>query len=455
MKKFFALLLVLLMSLTATSYAYALYENEMGAAPANPSARLELTAPQYASIGSTIYAEIRLRDIKLSDGAAVVAFHLYWDDSKLSPVILNNPETEHKEMDSFIVKMPNGWENIFSMKTNRRSGKQYYDLAFTTDKVEALVKEDDQFILRIPFKVKDDATGDMLFWTPHANCCLTDNNLKMYNMQGDYAVTEVRNEVTVTFETNGGSAVAPVKVVYGEKLKKPASPLRSGYVFYGWFTSQSFAELYNFDLPVTEDMTLYAGYTREKYTVSFNTRGGSNVGSQTVAFGGTAERPEDPTREGFSFAGWFADEDLSTVYDFSKPVTKELTLYAGWHKNPTPPPEVSDDISNDTSSDDISADTSSDDMSDDTSSDVSDDISDEISDDVSSEASSEDVSSVDETSPDEPSAPTSSDSGESEPGDVSGGTVGGTAVPTNLLIIAVAIMALAAVGLVISSAIKH
>ncbi len=67
-------------------------------------------------------------------------------------------------------------------------------------------------------------------------------------------------------------------------------------------------------------------------TVSFNTDGGSEVESQTVAEGALAEQPADPTKEGYTFAGWYADEELTSEYDFSTPVTAATTIYAKWEK---------------------------------------------------------------------------------------------------------------------------
>ena len=68
------------------------------------------------------------------------------------------------------------------------------------------------------------------------------------------------------------------------------------------------------------------------HTVTFNTGEGSAVDSQVVADGTKATKPADPTRDGYVFAGWYADADLKSPYDFSTSVTKDLTLYAKWVK---------------------------------------------------------------------------------------------------------------------------
>lgn len=72
------------------------------------------------------------------------------------------------------------------------------------------------------------------------------------------------------------------------------------------------------------------GTDTETYTVNFESNGGSSVSSQNVESGQKAEKPEDPTREGFTFEGWYSDEELTEAYDFDTAVTAFLTLYAKW-----------------------------------------------------------------------------------------------------------------------------
>ena len=68
------------------------------------------------------------------------------------------------------------------------------------------------------------------------------------------------------------------------------------------------------------------------FTVTFDSNGGSAVASQTVKEGEKAAKPANPTRDGYAFEGWFADEALKTAYDFNTPVTSDITLYADWDR---------------------------------------------------------------------------------------------------------------------------
>ncbi|MDR0682503.1 MAG: InlB B-repeat-containing protein [Dysgonamonadaceae bacterium] len=135
---------------------------------------------------------------------------------------------------------------------------------------------------------------------------------------------------TVTFESNGGSEVAPQTVVHNDKATEPEDPTKEGNTFAGWYSDSELTTLYDFDTPVTADITLYAKWTVNTYTVTFVSNGGSGVAPQTVVHNDKATEPEDPTKEGNTFAGWYSDSELTTAYDFDTPVTADITLYAKW-----------------------------------------------------------------------------------------------------------------------------
>ena len=75
----------------------------------------------------------------------------------------------------------------------------------------------------------------------------------------------------------------------------------------------------------------------QAHRVKFDAKGGSSVDSQTPASGSTVTKPADPTREGYTFAGWYTDEACTEAYDFSTAVTADMTLYAKWTKNAVNP----------------------------------------------------------------------------------------------------------------------
>ncbi|AWB46455.1 hypothetical protein DCC85_21305 [Paenibacillus sp. CAA11] len=149
-------------------------------------------------------------------------------------------------------------------------------------------------------------------------------------------------EYTVGFESNGGSAVATQTLKEGGKAVEPTpAPTRGGYTFGGWYTDSGQTTPYDFSTPVTADLTLYAKWTEKEYTVSFESSGGSAVASQTLKEGEKAVEPTPaPTRSGYTFGGWYTDSGLTAPYDFSTPVTANLTLYAKWTKVSEPVPST-------------------------------------------------------------------------------------------------------------------
>ena len=73
--------------------------------------------------------------------------------------------------------------------------------------------------------------------------------------------------------------------------------------------------------------------TPETHTLTLDTRGGSTIEPLSVENGKTAQKPADPTREGYTFAGWYADEACTTEWSFETPITANTTIYAKWIEN--------------------------------------------------------------------------------------------------------------------------
>lgn len=152
----------------------------------------------------------------------------------------------------------------------------------------------------------------------------------------------VPDSLTVTFDLGYGddSVYAKTIVEDGKTVERPDEPVRSGYDFVGWYTAKTGGEKFDFDSAITKDVTLYARWSARsnpqptpEYTVTFNSNEGSEVPSQKVLKGECATEPEAPTKDGFTFEGWFSDEALTKAYDFDSPVTSDITLYAKWESS--------------------------------------------------------------------------------------------------------------------------
>ena len=154
--------------------------------------------------------------------------------------------------------------------------------------------------------------------------------------QGSVHVTE---EYTVTFNAYGGFPTPDEQhVKSGEKAVLPAEPTLKGHTFAFWYLGddEQNATAYDFNTPVTENITLTAKWNINKYTVTFNSYGGTPVPpAQEVEYGLTATKPDDPTLKGYTFAFWYLgdDEQNATAYDFNTPVTENITLTAKWNIN--------------------------------------------------------------------------------------------------------------------------
>ncbi len=134
---------------------------------------------------------------------------------------------------------------------------------------------------------------------------------------------------TVTFNSNGGSAVNSQTITEGDKASKPTNPTRSGYTFAGWTLN---GNVYDFNSSVNANITLVAKWNesaKAKYTVRFDTNGGSTVSSQTVTEGSKVSRPTNPTRDGYNFGGWLLN---GSTYDFNSTVNRNITLVAKWNR---------------------------------------------------------------------------------------------------------------------------
>lgn len=189
---------------------------------------------------------------------------------------------------------------------------------------------------------------------------------------------------TIKFNSNGGTTIANAVVEKGSKVEKPTDPTKEGYTFVEW---QLGGEKYDFELEVTDNLELIAKWeenkpienkpsnnnsnsnkpgnnntgnnnssnnnkpttdpkpteptkptkptepttptepTVKKYTVTFNSNGGSSVSNQTIEEGKKASKPSDPTRSGYTFVGWTLN---GNTYDFNSEVNSNITLIAKW-----------------------------------------------------------------------------------------------------------------------------
>ena len=151
---------------------------------------------------------------------------------------------------------------------------------------------------------------------------------------------------TVTFDANGGSVTPSSVTTKDGKLESLPTPTRGGYDFLGWYTEKDGGEKVITDTVFTKDTTIYAHWQKQaaqEYTVTFDANGGTiNSGVITsYTYGVGATLPTDVTREGYTFAGWYASADFSgdPVAAIGKDAMGDKTYWAKWEEVENPEPE--------------------------------------------------------------------------------------------------------------------
>ncbi len=151
-----------------------------------------------------------------------------------------------------------------------------------------------------------------------------------------YAVWTANN-YTITFHGNGadGGSMSAQTIACDATDNLTANAFtRTGYNFAGWATTSGGAVSYADNTSYTMgagDVDLYAQWTINQYTLSFDSQGGTSVTSQTVNYGSYATEPVAPTKTGSTLLGWFTDTTYSTQWNFNgNTITGNRTLYASW-----------------------------------------------------------------------------------------------------------------------------
>ena len=154
-----------------------------------------------------------------------------------------------------------------------------------------------------------------------------DGGEKVYDFKDIYTKNEAltlypvwnTNKYTITFDTNGGSEIAPITQDYGTQIAAPANPTRKGYTFKGW----------DKEIPETmpaENITVKAQWEINQYTITFDTNGGSEIAPITQDYGTEITAPDNPTRKGYTFKGW--DKEIPETMP-----AENITVKAQWEIN--------------------------------------------------------------------------------------------------------------------------
>ena len=161
-----------------------------------------------------------------------------------------------------------------------------------------------------------------------------DGGEKVYDFKDIYTKNEAltlypvwnTNKYTITFDTNGGSEIAPITQDYGTEITVPDNPTRKGYTFKGW----------DKEIPETmpaENITVKAQWEINQYTIAFDTNGGSEIAPITQDYGTEITAPDNPTRKGYTFKGW--DKEIPETMP-----AENITITARWKDTEKPTGEI-------------------------------------------------------------------------------------------------------------------
>lgn len=138
---------------------------------------------------------------------------------------------------------------------------------------------------------------------------------------------------TVTFDSNGGTNIEEQIINQGDLIQKPKDPTKEGYVFIEWRYNNT---LFDFSTQIEKDITLVAEWLEineyvEMVTIKFNTDGGSTISNQVIEKDSKANKPTNPTKDGYTFIGWFYNDK---EFSFDEKINENIELTAKWEKVP-------------------------------------------------------------------------------------------------------------------------
>ena len=154
----------------------------------------------------------------------------------------------------------------------------------------------------------------------------TESTVILPSTISSWPVTKI-GEAAFQDNTTITSVTIPASVT---EIGKLTAPTVEGYTFDGWYADAAHTTEFDFSTPITGDTTIYAKWTANDYYVSFFTEHGDPPTSQNVKYNGTATDPGKLSEEGYTFGGWYADENRTIEFDFTQPIKSNTPVYAKW-----------------------------------------------------------------------------------------------------------------------------
>lgn len=182
----------------------------------------------------------------------------------------------------------------------------------------------------------------------HATTATASNGAEVINVGNLFVISNITGDATVTVDTelnvytvtfsyrySASYKTADQEVTHGQTATAPSlypEPCRTGQHLKGWYADEELTTEFDFSTPITGNTTIYSDWIDNVYTVTFHSNGGSEVAPVQVVHGKTIAAPEKPTHpDGYAFAGWYSDEELTVPFKFANTYIRQDTdLYAKW-----------------------------------------------------------------------------------------------------------------------------
>ena len=138
-------------------------------------------------------------------------------------------------------------------------------------------------------------------------------------------------QVTLTFDATGGQPISAFTLDRNHVISDPLPvPDRTGYTFLGWYIDQDHEQAFDPQSPILHDLTLYAKWAVNTYTITFESNGGSIIPAITQDYETSIDAPDHPIKTGYVFGGWFQDADLTDMYELTIMPPEDMIVYAKW-----------------------------------------------------------------------------------------------------------------------------
>lgn len=197
---------------------------------------------------------------------------------------------------------------------------------------------------------EDDSTDEIPLTAEGVTCTEPDMNnpgnktitVTYQSKRTRFSISVVNQGFELTLDYNyDGAENTVLQVSKGQTAKEPATPVRSGYTFYEWYTDEACTVKYDFDTPVNANITIYAAWKEDGATYYEATYDLNYYGVAPQTFTQIVKQGEQvkdlaitPSRAEFTFEGWYTDAACTTAFT-DKAISSDTTIYAGWTKTKT------------------------------------------------------------------------------------------------------------------------